>query len=41
MSQERLVRELDISFVTINIWKNGKNSQNMLTKKVVYEYTKK
>ena len=40
MSQEQLARELDVSFATINRWENGKNSPNMLTKKVFYEYCK-
>ena len=40
MSQEQLARELHVSFATINRWENGKNSPNMLTKKVFYEYCK-
>lgn len=40
MSQEQLARELQVSFATVNRWENGKNSPNMLTKKVFYEFCK-
>lgn len=40
MSQEQLARELNVSYATINRWEKGKNSPNMLTKKVFYEFCK-
>ena len=36
ISQEQLARELHVSFATVNRWKNGKNSPNMLAKKAIY-----
>lgn len=40
MSQDQLARKLHESFATINRWENGKNSLNMLTRKMFYEYCK-
>lgn len=41
MSQEKLARELQVSFATVNRWENSKNSPNMLAKKALYDFSKK
>ena len=38
MSQEQLAKELHVSFATINRCENGKNSPNMLAKKVLHDF---
>lgn len=40
ISQEQLARELHVSFATVNRWENGKNSPNMIAKKVLYDFCK-
>jgi len=38
MSQEDLARTLNISFATINRWKNGKTHLNKLTQAVFFDF---
>jgi len=40
ISQERLARDLSVSFATINRWENSKCTPNLLTQKVFYSYCK-
>lgn len=41
MSQEDLARALEVSFVTINRWENGKTRPNKLTKSVFFTFCEK
>ena len=38
MSQEELARALNVSFVTINRWENGRTHPNKLTKNVFFDF---
>jgi DNA-binding transcriptional regulator YiaG len=41
MSQEELARELNVSFVTINRWENGKTKPNKMAMEVFVRFCKK
>ena len=41
LSQEELAQALNVSYVTINRWENGKSEPNRLTKSVFFSFCKK
>jgi DNA-binding transcriptional regulator YiaG len=41
MSQEELAHALNVSYVTINRWENGKTEPNRLTKSVFFAFCQK
>ena len=41
ISQEELAQTLNVSYVTINRWENGKSEPNRLAKSVFYSFCKK
>ena len=38
LSQERLARELNISFSTVNRWENGKSNPSQMAKELFYNF---
>ena len=41
MSQEELAHALNVSYVTINRWENGKSAPNRMAKSVFYAFCEK
>jgi DNA-binding transcriptional regulator YiaG len=41
ISQEELAHALDVSYVTINRWENGRSKPNRMAKTVFYTFCKK
>jgi len=41
LSQEELAQALNVSYVTVNRWENGKTEPNRLTKNVFFSFCRK